>query len=196
MKRLAANFPHPKCLLVAVLILLASSVGLAQADEFTLNLGEPGTLVLDLAPHWSQEVGSSDNGTPPTVRIYRGDGSHFAMLITPVWAGQDAAPDFGTADSVRRIVESSAAEISPGAAEEHLEIEPVGKGKTGFMFVATDKSLVGRTPQPDEYVYLMQGAVMVGKLLCTFTILTNDRPSPDAEQGLEMLRNATHRVGA
>jgi len=178
------------------LFVLVSLARTAQADEFTLNLGEPGTLVLDLAPHWSQEAGSSGNGTPPTIRIYRGEGSRFAMLITPVWAGPRTAPDFGTTDSVRRIVESSAAEISPGAAEEYLKIESIGGGKSGFMFYATDSSLVGRTPPPGEYLYLVQGALMVGKLLCTFTILTNDRPSPDAEQGLEMLRNATHRVGA
>ena len=36
---------------------------------------------------------------------------------------------------------------------------------------------------------------MVGKLLCTFTILTNDRPSQDAEQALEMLRTAAHPKG-
>lgn len=196
MKRSAATLPHLKCLLVAVLVLITSAVSPAQADEFTVDLGEPGILVLDVAAYWSQEVRSPGNDTPPTILLQKDDGERFAMLITPAWAGPAAAPDFGTPGSVRRIVESSAAEIAPGAAEEQLTIEPVGGGRIGFMFFATDKSLVGRTPPPDEYLYLMQGAVMVGKLLCTFTILTNDRPSPDAEQALEMLRSAAHRLGA
>lgn len=183
-------------ILALALFLLIPPVELAQAEEFTVDLGEPGILALDAAPYWSQEIRSPGDGLPPTILLRKDGGERFAMLMTPLWAGVTASPDFGTRESVRRIVESSAAEVAPGAAEEQLTIEPVGGGKIGFMFFATDKSLVGRTPPPDEYLYLMQGAVMIGKLLCTFTVLTNDRPSPDAEQALEMLRNATHRVGA
>lgn len=183
-------------ILAFALFLLTLPVGLARADEFTVDLGEPGTLALDVAPYWSQEVRSPGDGLPPTILLQKDGGERFAMLITPLWAMPGAAPDFGTPDGVYRIVESTAVEIGPGAAEDELTIEPIGGEKTGFMFFATDQSLVGRTPAPDEYLYMMQGAVMVGKLLCTFTILMNDRPSPDAEQALEMLRNAEHRVGA
>jgi hypothetical protein len=183
-------------ILIFTLFLMASSVGPGRADEFTVDLGEPGILMLDVAAYWSQETRSPGDGLPPTILFRKDGGERFAMLITPVWAMPGAEPDFGQPDSVRRIVESSAAEIAPGAAEEQLTIEPIGGEKTGFMFFATDSSLLDRTPPPDEYLYLMQGAVMVGKLLCTFTILMNDRPSPDAEQALEMLRNAEHRIGA
>lgn len=183
-------------ILAFALLLLATAVSPARADEFTVDLGEPGILVLDVAPYWSQETRSPGDGLPPTILLRKDGGERFAMLITPVWAMPGAEPDFGSSDSVRRIVESSASEIAPGAAEEQLTIEPVGGEKTGFMFFATDKSLAGRTPPPDEYLYMMQGAVMVGKLLCTFTVLMNDRPSPDAEQALEMLRTAEHRIGA
>jgi len=182
--------------ILALALVLLTSVGTAQAEEFTLDLGEPGTLALDLAPDWSPEVDAPGDGVPPTVWLQKGNGERFAMLITPVWAAAGASADFGTPDGVRRIVESSAAKIAPGAVESRLAMEPVGGGKVGFMFSATDKSLVGRAAPPGEYLYLTQGAVMVGKLLCTFTILTNDRPSPDAEQALEMLRKAVHRVGA
>jgi hypothetical protein len=185
-----------KGILALALLLLAASTGPARAEEFTVDLGEPGSLAMDVAPYWSQDVRSPGDGLPPTILLRKDDGEQFAMLITPLWAMPGAEPDFGTPASVRRIVESSASEIAPGAVEEQLVIEPIGGEKTGFMFFATDKSLVGRTPPPDEYLYLMQGAVMVGKLLCTFTVLMNDRPSPDAEQALEMLRNAAHRVGA
>lgn len=97
---------------------------------------------------------------------------------------------------MRRIVERSAAEIAPGAVEGKLEIAPIGGGKIGFMFFATDKSLVGRTLQPGEYLYLMQGAVMVGELLCAFTVLTNDNSSAVVARALEVMLNAAHRTGA
>ena len=183
-------------MLVIALFLLAPSAGQALGDEFSLDLGEAGVLAVDLPQGWSTEVGSSGSDTPPTVAIQQEGSDRFILLITPVWAGPGAAPDFGTPGGVRGIVESSAVEIAPGAVEGQLTVEPIGGGKVGFMFSATDSSLVGRTPAPGEYLYLMQGAVMVGKLLCTFTILTNDRASPEAEEALEMLRNAAHRTGA
>lgn len=75
----------------------------------------------------------------------------------------------------------------------------VWQGRNKNMIVRTFGMLVialfllAPSAAPGEYLYLMQGAVMVGKLLCTFTILTNDRASPEAEEALEMLRNAAHR---
>jgi len=179
-----------------LLLALSPSAGQALSDQFTLNLGEAGSLSMTLPPGWAGEVASPDGAMPPTVAISQEGSERFVLLVTPIWAGPEAPPDFGTPGSLRRIVESSAAEIAPGAVEDKLTIEPVGGGKSGFMFSATDSSLVGRTPPPGEYLYLTQGALMVGKLLCTFTILTNERPSPDSEQALEMLRNAAHRIGA
>ena len=37
---------------------------------------------------------------------------------------------------------------------------------------------------------------MVGDLLCTFTVLTNERPSGIIDAAMMMLRTAAHRTGA
>lgn len=184
-----ANFP----VLALFLFLLAPAT--AVGDEALVNLGEPGALVLPLPQDWSHEIGPADADTPPTV-ILQAPHADIVVLVTPFWAHEGAELDYGTAGSVHRVVERSAVEIAPGAAEARLAIEPIGGGRTGYWFFATDKSLVGRAPVPNEYLYLIQGAVMVGDLLCTFTVLTNDTPSADAELALEMLRNAAHRTGA
>ena len=167
----------------------------AIASEALVDLGEAGALMLPLPKGWSHEIGPADAGMPPTV-IMQTPNAEFVVLLTPFWAQEGAEPDYGTAGSVHRVVERIAAEVAPGAVEGRLRIEPVGGGRTGYMFFATDKTLVGRTPAPDEYRYMIQGALMVGDLLCTFTMLTNDQPSADAERALGMLRNAAHRTGA
>ena len=177
-----------------LLLVLSPSAGQALSNQFTLDLGEAGSLAMTLPPGWAGEVASQGGAMPPTIAIRQEGSDRFVLLVTPIWAGPNAPPDFGTPDSLRRIVESSAAEIAPGAVEDKLTIEPIGGGKSGFMFSATDSSLVGRTPPPGEYLYLTQGALMVGELLCTFTILTNERPSGIIDQALQMLRGADHRT--
>lgn len=180
--------------LTLMAFLLASPSGLAVAGEAVIDLGKQGALVLPLPKDWSHDVRSPGIDLPPTVSM-RAAKTDTAVLITPLWAVEGAEPDFGTPDSVHRIVERSAAEIAPGAVEGKLKIAPIGGGKIGFMFFATDKSLVGRTPQPGEYLYLIQGAVMVGELLCTFTVLTNDNSPVVVARALEAMLNAAHRIG-
>lgn len=178
-----------------LLFLLASTVATANADEAVIDLGEPGVLVLPLPKDWSHDISPAGADKPPTAEL-RAANSDTIILVTPFWAHDGAEPDYGTADSVRRVVERSATEVAPGAADRELKILPIGADRIGFMFFATDKSLVGRTPPPGEYKYLLQGAVMVGKLLCTFTYLTNDKSSANIGRTLEVMLNATHRVGA
>jgi len=189
MRKSIASFP------AFALLLFLLTPATAIAGEALIDLGQPGALMLPLPKGWSHEIGPVDADMPPTV-ILRTPNADFVVLVTPFWAQEGAEPDYGTAGSVHRVVERSAAEIAAGAVEGQLTIEPVGGGRTGYMFFATDKTPVGRTPAPDEYRYLIQGAVMVGDLLCTFTMLTNDKPSANAELALGMLRNAAHRTGA
>lgn len=189
MIRRISSFPA----LALLLFLLPTAT--AAAEEAVIDLGEPGVLVLPLPKDWSHDVSPAGADKPPTAEL-RAANSDTIVLVTPFWAHDGAEPDYGTADSVRRVVERSAAEIAPGAADRELKILPIGADRIGFMFFATDKSLVGRAPPPGEYKYLLQGAVMVGKLLCTFTYLTNDKSSANIGRTLEVMLNATHRTGA
>lgn len=181
-------------ILALTLFLLTPTV--AAADKTIFELGGPGALLLRLPAGWEHEIIPPTEGVPPTIWLKPGAGTSFSVLVTPFTAGPRTPPDFDSPESIRRVVESSAADAVPRALEDKLTVEPIGGGKVGYMYSATDKSLVGRPVAPGEFLYVMQGGVMVGKLLCNFTILTNERPSPDAKKALEMLRNAAHRTGA
>lgn len=178
------------------LFLLASSAGMAQAKYFSFILVDRNALTLPLPPGWSAELLPSENTVFTTARIQPKESERSAVLVTPFMAGPSAPPNFDAPDSIRRTVESFAADALPRAVEDQLTVKPIGGEKIGYLFSATDKSLVGRSVQPGEYLYVMQGLIVVGKLFCNFTILTNEWPSPDAEKALEMLRNAAHRTGA
>jgi hypothetical protein len=180
-------------ILALTLFLLTPTV--AVSGETLFDLGEPDALMLPLPAGWEHEIISSAGGMPPTIQLKLGSEASFAVLLTPFLTGPSTLPDFDSPENIRSVVESIAAEAAPRAAEDRLTVEAISGRNVGYMFFATDKFLVGRPIPPNEYLYVVQGAVMVGKLLCNFTILMNDRPSPDAELALEMLRNAVHRTG-
>lgn len=181
-------------ILALILFLLTPTV--AVSGETLFDLGGPGALMLPLPAGWEHEIIPSGEGMPPTIQLKSESEASISVLVTAFLVGPGAPANFNSPENIRRVVESFAADATPRAAENKLTVKPIGGGKVGYMFSATDKSLVGRPVPPDEYLYVAQGAVMVGKLLCNFTILTNDRPSPDVDKALEMLRGAVHRTGA
>lgn len=182
-------------LALAPLLFLLSSAP-AAADEALIDLGEPGILVLPIPAQWNHEVLPGDDGMPPVVRLRAPGEESFIALVIPVWAQVAEISDFGTPHGVHRIVSNIAIAIAPTSAEGRLKIREIGGGRVGYWFSATDKSLVGRTPPPAEYLYMIQGALLVGELICKFTMLTNDKPSSETEIMFELLRNAAHRTAA
>lgn len=168
----------------------------ATADEILVDLGEPGVLALPLPAQWEHEILPSREEGPPTVRLQPPGGVSFAALITPIWREIADVSDFGTRRGVYRIVGNLATAVSLTSVESQLKIEEFGGRRVGYWFFATDKSLAGSTPPPGEYLYLVQGALMVGDLFCKFTMLTNDKPSREAELMFKQLLDAAHRTGA
>ena len=177
------------------LLLFLFAPATATADEILVDLGEPGVLVLPLHDGWEYEILPGREDGPPTVRLQPPGGVSFTALITPIWREVADVSDFGTRRGVYRIVGNLATAVSLTSVESQLKIEKFGGRRVGYWFFATDKSLVQQTPPPDEYLYLVQGALMVGDLFCKFTMLTNDKPSRETELMFKLLLDAAHRTG-
>jgi len=182
--------------LIAALFLTNCAQPLA-AGEKVAGLGEHGSLVLQVPDGWIMKRREADGGPFVTLTFGPEVGDEFSVLLTPVAPEPGADPDFGTPASVYSIVEAAARDAQMYAAEKELKIREFEGNKVGFYFWATKRELAGmsRIP-PGEYLYVTQGAVMVGKLLCAFTIRTNARPSGIIDAAMSMLRTAAHRTGA
>lgn len=167
------------------------------AGEKVVDLGGRGALALQVPEGWIMER-REDAGAPFMTLTFGPEvGDEFSVLLTPISPEPGADPDFGSPASVYSVVEAAARDAQVYAAEENLEIREFEGGKVGYYFWATKRELAGmsRIP-PGEYLYVTQGAVMVGELLCAFTIRTNARPSGIIDAGMLMLRTAAHRTGA
>lgn len=152
-------------------------------DERRYPLGNYGFLRAEIPSSWRDDVWLSPKGLPPTIILTPGGGNPFQILITPIWGAKKEALK---AESIREIVQKSAEETRPQAVEKTLKlVELQGISGKGYYFFATDKA-----PKPGEYKYLTQGAILVGDLMITFTILTNDNQEGIIKEALAMLREA------
>lgn len=179
------------CLAVALAIPIKAVAG--DVSDRRFQVPGHGTLVLRMPEAWRDHLIPPSNGVPPTINLVPAQDGAFSILITPFGNGPKPIADFGTPAMVRALTEDAARWASNHAAETTLEVLPIGGDATGFYYSATDRSLLGKTPGPGEYLYVTQGQVMAGDLLCNFTVLTNDAESPLIASALRMLREAVHQ---
>ena len=174
--------------LIALCCTFSSHTIAADAtQDRSYTLPERGKLVLAVPQDWSDKVSQPPNKLPPTLRFSGKPDGKFQVLMTPLWSPR-RDPEFKSPASVRRIVERGAADASKQAVERNIPIvELKGNSGAGFYFFATD-----RAPAPGEYKYLTQGAIAVGDLVVSFTVLSNDADSAEVKAALEMLRGARH----
>lgn len=147
-----------------------------------------GSLQLQVPDGWSDDVRQNAENFPPTIVFSGVEDSPFLVKITPMWALPGVKGDITSPKVIHDLVSNAARAAESQALEGHPEIMKVGSGQGGYYFHATDKA-----PQPGEFKYMAQGAVQVGELLCTFTVLTDSAKPMVTNQALNMLSHALLR---
>src|SRR5262249_33294142 len=165
-------------LLVIAWALVNPGVGGASEDRTTLPPGVvkaedvrvrrsywlPGRRILALVvpEDWTESQEPARTDAPLTITFRPPPGRAFRVLVGVIPQSAERSPD------VRAIVERSGRALLTSAVEDRLVVEELGGAQvSGFFFRLTD-----RAPKPDEYTYLIQGALRLADLLLTFTVLT------------------------
>ena len=183
-----------KAFRIALVIFLLSLCGQAAyaADDTVdkiYNLPGHGDLRLTMPKDWNDEVRKHPGDFPPTIFISGFQGTPFVIFVTPRWPDSQNASDFGTPQSIHGLVAKAAQAAAPESVEGKLSIVTMGGGRgPGYYFDATD-----RAPKPGEFTYMTQGAIGVGGVVCTFTILTNDKQPTLKNMALDMVSRAGWR---
>lgn len=148
-----------------------------------------GKLELAVPKNWKEEV-RRPAGLPPTITFTPPRGNEFHVQITALWSPQ-GDPGFNTPEKVRALVEQSGRGALPQARERTLVVQTLQGGTAsvplGYFYTLTDKA-----PGPDEYPFMTQGAVAVGELLLTFTVLQRQTHGPEPRRTLDMLAGGRH----
>jgi hypothetical protein len=182
-------------ILLWVMILLVSFAFIAAGAEQTADrrypLPEHGVFQMKVPASWKDEVQQpDDNRLPPAISFRPASGDQFLILISPIWKVKKDAPLL-TDDDLQKMVQRAADGAQPNAVEKTLKIiELQGASGRGYYFSATDKA-----PEAGGYKYLTQGALLVGELTVTFTILTNVDKRDVESAALTMLKGAIHVKG-
>lgn len=188
---------RPDTLMLAMALTVAVTLT-AAADEYSERsypIPGHGDLILQMPGSWRHHISQPPGDMAPTIELRPAQDDAFALLITPIGRGAWPGDEFGTPEMMRSFTEQSARVAPPQYRGEAIDVLPIGDGATGFYFSASDPSLHGKTPQPGVYGQFTHGQVLVGDLLCTFSMLSGNAESPEIELTLRMLRAAIHGPG-
>jgi hypothetical protein len=154
-------------------------------NERRYPLGDYGFFWIEIPSSWKDELRQPSKQLPPTIVLGPAGGNAFQILMTPIGGTKkEGLKD----DTIRGIVQRSLDQVKPQAVERTLDlVEFEGTSGKGYYFFATDKA-----PKPGEHKYLTQGVIVVGELMVTFTILTNNNLDGTSKEALSVLRNARH----
>jgi hypothetical protein len=162
-------------------LLFASLPALAAEKAMhTYPVGKFGSLVMPVDGVWRETLPQPN--APPTITLESATPGKFQLLLTPI----PVAPGKTQSDAdVLAFVEKSAKEMAPQTEEKNLPLTGIAGGEAkGYVFHATDPH-----PQPGEFKYCYQGAVAVGNVLVTFTVLYNGGGEDDAKSALTSVQS-------
>ncbi len=156
----------------------------AAKNERHYSLGDYGFFRVEIPSSWKDEL-QQPPGRPPMIVLSPAAGEIFQILITPIWGAKKEVLKDG---AIRELVQRSVERVKAQSVEKTLQlVELRGASSKGYYFFSTDKA-----PKPEEYRYMTQGALVVGDLIVSFTILTNGNHEEVAKEALTLLREARH----
>jgi uncharacterized protein YneF (UPF0154 family) len=146
---------------------------------------EHGTLELNVPTSWKGEVHKPQANMPPTIIFNPAKGNDFQVIITVLWS-KTGEQDVNSRDKVRTLMQKDGQKLLPNAVETEILLQEIQRvDHTGYYFSVTDKA-----PNPGEYRYMTHGAIGVGNLLLSTTILHHVKESGSVKDALSALREA------
>jgi hypothetical protein len=162
-------------------LLLAAAAAHAAATSY--DMGAAGVLAVDLPSGWTLTRQGPNALGGAAFRIDPPAGTQLVLLMTPTSLpqGHDGEP------AAKRLAGEVAEHFAPTAMESSLPIQTLkGPATRGYFVSATDKNVTN--PSTEEFKHVDQGAVSLGSVLVSFTLLTNVPDGPEREQGLAIIR--------
>lgn len=179
-------------LFTAWILLIVAFTYFVPTDAYAENYKIPGQgdLHLDVPDGWSYKLDSSEKSLPPTIITAAKNADEFKVMITPLWR-TDGNPLGLNKEKLKDLTEKESAKVLTQAVEDHADIQEIkGKDAYGYCYGVTDKSLVGKNPEPGDYQYMVRCNVVVGEVFLSATMLCQDKDNPLIQKAKAMLENA------
>jgi hypothetical protein len=147
-----------------------------------------GVLVLAVPPSWMDVVHQPPDDLPPTLLFSPKTGNRFELLMTVFW-NMKPGENMTDPGRLKGMVTAQGQTHLSAAIERELTVLQLRRGETvGYYYVLTDK-----VSEPGGFPYRAQGAIGMGDLLLSFTLLFKDKDSDELQAPLDMLINAKYK---
>jgi hypothetical protein len=172
------------CICWALFLFVA---GLASAQEparewRSYGLAAGGTVLLEVPAGWKEEIRQQDGASFPAIVLR--PGKKLELLFTPMRPADGQMPPLATLEA--SLIESGSPHLA-GAVQDSITLEALESGAVvGRYYRLTEKQ-----PPPGEYPSVIAGALIVGPIVGSFTVLTHDPDGDEAREALRILCSAT-----
>jgi hypothetical protein len=177
----------PKALLAALQGVTATPENKLTAEGTDFSVPGHGSLRLKMPNGW--QVQSHQLADPASVSLHfaPANGDAFDVQVTAVWLdAQKRSRE--TSDSLQDTAQHAATALLPHSVEKTATIKRLqGPQSVGYYYALTDNN-----PGPGEFTNLTQGVFLTDEILSTFTILHRTAVSPEVDQAVRALSEATY----
>jgi len=185
------NVFRPFRLLILTASLVAATVSTAAlAEETEIERSYPlpghGVLIMKVPAAWHELVAQPNAAIPPTIKLTPASDTSFTYILTPLWPVPGMPENFGTPDHLRTLVGDYAKQVAGSTIEKKIDLKELTGTNTIYYFNATHKDTKSGANK-----YMTQGAVRVGTLVVTFTLLTKEKDPALARQAMALLQTAS-----
>lgn len=176
--------PIRAILACAIATLAAARPTTALARSF--DLGPFGVLGLDVPEGWSVKSEKPADSHYLTISLRPPGEVQLVLLISPIPVSEKKDP----VEAARHLVENELrARLAATAVESSLPVHTMsGPNVQAFYVSGTDKTV--SHPTAEEFKFVDQGVSAMGRLILTFTLLTNAKDAPERAAAREIVRTA------
>ncbi|MFI5305350.1 MAG: hypothetical protein ACHQYP_11225 [Nitrospiria bacterium] len=160
-----------------------------QPEFHSYAVPQHGLFELLVPSSWIDSVQQPPGNLPPTIRFVAATGNPFELLVTLLWS-QKPGENINEPSKIKAMITNIGQNILPTAIEKELKVFELKNGDSvGYYYVVTDKA-----PRPGDCPIMVQGAIGIGELQLSFTLLENQKETIEQRTALNMLINGKHNM--
>ena len=161
-----------------------------QIESESFTIPGHGVLTLDVPRVWNYNFTIKGSNEPPIITFYNlgKDKEEIYQLNLSVLWEDGFKRNISSPEYIQSLVEKTGKQALINSDQIELSLKKItGQDGVGYLFNLSDSGA-----NADEYQFLTQGALAVGKLLLIFSLFSNDNESILQEALLKIIMSAQH----
>ena len=161
-----------------------------QIESESFTIPGHGILTLDVPRVWNYNFTIKGSNEPPIITFYNLDKDKeeiYQLNLSVLWE-DGFKRNISSPEYIQSLVEKTGRQALINSDQTKLSLKKItGQNGVGYLFNLSDSGV-----NTDEYQFLTQGALAVGKLLLIFSLFSNDNESILQEALLKIIMSAQH----